>query len=101
MNMQKTAPEDFQRQIFQELKELEEQKTKEALELAQRKHKLIKWEDERERARAPAKIGVVNGSRSVDPEATTIPPLVRAHPPWPFDTDEAMSASSQMVERSR
>ena len=52
MNMQKTAPEDFQRQIFQELKkELEEQKTKEALELVQRKHKLIKWEGERERAR--------------------------------------------------
>ena len=43
MNMQKTAPEDFQRQIFQELKELEEQKTKEALELVHRKHKLIKW----------------------------------------------------------
>ena len=36
----------FQRQIFQE-----EQKTKEALELVQRKHKLIKWEGERERAR--------------------------------------------------
>ena len=36
MNMQKTAPEDFQRQIFQESKEEEEQKTKEALELVQR-----------------------------------------------------------------
>ena len=33
MNLQKTAPEGFQRQIFQELRELEEQKTKEALEL--------------------------------------------------------------------
>ena len=33
MNMQKVAPEDFQRQIFQELKELKEQKTKEALEM--------------------------------------------------------------------
>ena len=51
MNKHKTAPEDFQRQIFQELKELEEQKTKEVLELVQRKHMLIKWEGKRERAR--------------------------------------------------
>ena len=51
MNMQKVAPEDFQRQIFQELQELEEQKTEEALELVQRKNKLTKWEGERERAR--------------------------------------------------
>ena len=50
MNMQKTAPEDFQWQIFQEIQELEEQKTKEALELVLRKHKLIKWEGELERA---------------------------------------------------
>ena len=49
--MQKAAPEDFQRQIFQELKELAEQKTKEALELVQRKHKLIKWEGKSERSR--------------------------------------------------
>ena len=47
MNIQKTAPEDFQRQNFQEFQELEEKKTKEALELAQRKHKLIQWEGER------------------------------------------------------
>ena len=50
MSMQKVAPEDFQRQIFLELKELEEQKTKEALELVRRKHKLVKLEGERERA---------------------------------------------------
>ena len=47
MNMQKTAPEDLQRQILPEFEELEEQKTKEALEPVQRKHKLIKWEGER------------------------------------------------------
>ena len=52
MNMQKVAPEVFQRQIFQELKEQEEQKTKEALELVQRKPELIKWESERESSRA-------------------------------------------------
>ena len=33
MSLQKVAPEEFRRQIFQELKELEEQKTKEASEL--------------------------------------------------------------------
>ena len=59
MNMQKVAPEDFQRQISEEVKELEEQKTREALELVQRRHKLIKWECERERAREIAKVGVV------------------------------------------
>ena len=42
--MQKVAPEDFQSQIFQELKELEEQ-------LVRWKHKLTTWEGERERAR--------------------------------------------------
>ena len=51
MNMQKTTPEVFQRQIFQELTELGEQRTKEALQLVQRKHKLIKFEGERERPR--------------------------------------------------
>ena len=42
VSMQKVAPEDFQRQIFEDLKELEEQKTMEALELVTRKHKLVK-----------------------------------------------------------
>ena len=50
MSMQFVAPEKYQVNIFEELKELEEQKTKEALELVQRKHKLVKWEGERERA---------------------------------------------------
>ena len=52
MNKQKTTPEKYREKIFEELKELEEQKAKVALELAQRKHKLIMWEGERERARA-------------------------------------------------
>ena len=51
MNMQKAAPEDFQEQVFEERKELEEQKTKEALELVQRKHMLIKWVKGREQGR--------------------------------------------------
>ena len=56
MNMQKTTPEVFQRQIFQELTELGEQRTKEALQLQQRKHKLIKWEGEKEMARTPHRL---------------------------------------------
>ena len=50
-----TAPEDCQRKMYEELKELEEQRAKEALVLVQKKHKLIKWEGERERAKGPCK----------------------------------------------
>ena len=49
--LQKDAPERFQEQIVQEWKELEEQKSKEALELLGRKHKLGKLEKEKDRAR--------------------------------------------------
>ena len=38
--LQNDTPERFQEQIFQELKELEEQQTKEALELLVSKHNL-------------------------------------------------------------
>ena len=41
MNMQKTAPEKDQEKIPEEPKELEWQRTKEALELVQRKLKLM------------------------------------------------------------
>ena len=41
MNMQKTAPEKDQEKIPEEPKELEWQRTKEALELLERKHKLF------------------------------------------------------------
>ena len=51
MRMHKVAPDDLQRQIFQEFKELEEQKTREVLDLERREHKLVKSEGERERAR--------------------------------------------------
>ena len=49
-SLQKFALEEFQREIFQDLKELG-QKSKEALELLGRKHKLGKLEKERDRAR--------------------------------------------------
>ena len=47
MSMQRVAPEKYQEKIFEELMELEERKTRYALELVQRKHKLVKWECER------------------------------------------------------
>ena len=42
MSLQKVAPEKYQEKIFEELKEMDKQKTREALELAQRKHNLVK-----------------------------------------------------------
>ena len=51
MGMQKVAPEKYQEKIFEELRELEEQETREALELVQRKHKFVTWAGQRERAR--------------------------------------------------
>ena len=95
MNMQKTAPEDFQRQIFQELRELEEQKTKDTLELVQRKAKLIKWEGERERARTLQRLESSRAARQwsgVHHNSS----LGSCSSSLAFDTDEAMSASSQM-----
>ena len=51
-DMQRTAPEDCHRKNF------EEQRAKEALVLVQKKHKLIKWEGERERARTMQRLEV-------------------------------------------
>ena len=45
-DMQRTAPEDCQRKMHEELKE---QRAKEALVLVQKRHKLIKCEGERKR----------------------------------------------------
>ena len=50
-DMQKEAPKKYQEKVFLEFKDLEEQRAKEALELAQKKHMLIRWEGEGERAR--------------------------------------------------
>ena len=43
MSLQKVAPETFQGEIFRELQELEEEKTKEALDLVGRKHTWKNW----------------------------------------------------------
>ena len=99
MNMQKVAPEDFQRQIFQESQELEEQKIREAQELEQRKHKLIKWEGERERARmlqrleSSRAVGQWSGARDNSSFGSCSSSLA-------FDTDEIMSASSKTAKEA-
>ena len=63
-DVQKEAPEKYQEKIFEEFKELEEQRAKDALLLVQKKHMLIKWEGERERARMMQRLG---GSRAIGP----------------------------------
>ena len=80
MRLQKVAPEEIQRQIFQVLIELEEQKTKEVLEQLGRKHKLGRLEKERNRARmlqAMEPSGVEGGFTG----AVGSPPFVLAHLP--------------------
>ena len=59
---QKEAHQKYQENIFEEFKELEEQRAKEVLlELVQMKHELFKWEGERERAIILQRLG---GSRA-------------------------------------
>ena len=41
-NMQNAAPKKYQEKMFEEFKELEEQRAREALELVQKKHMLTK-----------------------------------------------------------
>ena len=50
-DMQKEAPKKYQEKVFEGFKELEEQRAKEALELVQKKHMLIKCELDEKRAR--------------------------------------------------
>ena len=45
--MQKEAPKTYQEKVFEEFKELKEQRVKEALGRVQKKHMLFKWEVER------------------------------------------------------
>ena len=60
--MQKETPKKHQEKVFEEFKGLEEQRAKEALELMQKKHMLIKWEGAREGAIILQRLG---GSRAI------------------------------------
>ena len=95
-DMQRTAPVDCQMKIYEELKELEEQRTKEALVPVPKKHKLRKMEGERERARTMQRLEVTN----------TTSPWSGGHECSSFgscsscfatNTDEEMSASSKVA----
>ena len=91
--MQRTPPEDCQRKLYEELKELEEHRTKEALVLVQKKHRLIEWEGERERARTMQRLEV---TRTMSPwSGHARSSLGSCSSP---NTDEAMSASSRMAQ---
>ena len=63
--MQKEAPEKYQEKIFEDFKEPEEQREKEALALAEKKHMLIKCVGEREKGKDHAKVGGVKCKRSM------------------------------------
>ena len=97
MSMQKVALEDFQRQIFQELKELEEQKTKEALELVKRKHKLVNWEGDREWARMIQGMEL-SGAVFHCPGALENSSFGSCSSSLAHDTDEATPASSWVAQ---
>ena len=82
-DMQRTAPEDCQRQIFEELKELEERRAKESLALLQKKQA-----DQVGRRKGKGQ-GPCKGWRRQEQlvhglDASTILLLVRAHLPWSF-----------------
>ena len=80
MNMQKTAQENFQRQIFQELKELEEQKTREATKAQ------------------VGKMGCKGWSRQGQSGAHDNSSFGSCSSFQAFDTDEALSASSKVAK---
>ena len=73
IGIQSNATEKYYETIFEELRELEEKKSKEALVLVQKKHILLRCESERERARMLQRLG---GSRE------DMGPLSRARLPW-------------------
>ena len=88
---QRIAPKDCQIKIFVEFEELEVQKAKEALTLVQKKHKLIKWECERERARTMQRLEAsrASGPRSGGHDNSSCGSCSAS---LALHTDEAMSA---------
>ena len=62
------------------------------------KHKLVKWEVERERARALQRLESSTAVGAIVRSPRQFPPLVLCSSSLAFDTDEAMSASSKMAK---
>ena len=63
--MQKT-PKNYPEKVFDEFKELEEQRAKEALEIVQKKQVLVKWEGERERAIILQRLGGIESDETLE-----------------------------------
>ena len=82
MSLQKVAPENYHEKIFEELKELEEQKTREALD----------WYNESNGKAKGNEQGVGHCSGAFDNST-----FGSCSSSMEFDTDDAMSASSKMA----
>ena len=95
-DMQRTASEDCQRKIDEELKELEGQRAKEALVHVRTSQKLIKMEDERERTRTMERLEVTNTTSpwSGGQERQAFGSCSSS---FASNADEAMLASSRMA----
>ena len=85
------------REGFEEFKELEEQRAKEALELVEKKHMLIKWESEMERARMMQRLG---GSRAIKQwnDARDNVSVESCSPSMACDVEEVSSESSRKTQ---
>ena len=75
---------------------MEEQRAKEALVLAQKKHKLMKWEGERERARTMQRLEVTRTTSPWSGHARSS--FGSCSSSLAPNTDEAMSVSSRMAQ---
>ena len=91
MSMQRVAPEKYQEKIFEELNELEEQKTKEALELLGRKHKFVKLDNELARMIQEMELSGTVGDFSGALDNSS---LHSCSPSAAQETDDAVSESS-------
>ena len=60
------TPKNYPEKVFDEFKELEEQRAKEALEIVQKKQVLIKWEGERERAIILQRLGGIESDATLE-----------------------------------
>ena len=85
MKMQNVAPEDFQRPIFQEFERAggaEEDKGSAGTRIQDAQ--VDKNGNVKGRGQGLCKGWSHQGQQDSGPEPTTIPPLVRAHLPWPL-----------------
>ena len=96
-DMQKEAPKGVSREdSFEEFNELEEQRAKEALELVQKKHMVVKWEGERERARMLQRWGGSKATKRWSDARDNLSVVSRL--PWHVVGEEVCSESSRKMQ---